>query len=232
MTTSKPKNKRPKAIVLTSHPGGHGPKPAPIEWGAREPLQRGPLIGTSDQQGPAQRDRHARPGRTRCTARSRWRPAPSTPLRKTGSDQHLTHPRDWPVRTMVRSDQDRILGSVGSRSQRRLQAVLRPGLRHSPDHRHHARAHSNAGAGRSHRGGAAQSGRKNLEGRRLRRGRQSRARAGLVLAGGRGALRLFRVGSTAHLVRAHRRHVPGAGDAQRLGGVFAANWRRDRVHVR
>ncbi|HEX3773421.1 MAG TPA: GTP cyclohydrolase II, partial [Polyangiaceae bacterium] len=38
--------KRPKAIVLTSHPGGHGPKPIPIVWGAREPMTRGPLIGT------------------------------------------------------------------------------------------------------------------------------------------------------------------------------------------
>jgi GTP cyclohydrolase II len=46
MTTVRPKRKQPKAIVLTSHPGGHGPRPAPIVWGAREPLERGPLIGT------------------------------------------------------------------------------------------------------------------------------------------------------------------------------------------
>jgi hypothetical protein len=46
MTTPKPKHKRPKAIVLTSHPGGHGPKPAPVRWGAQDPLERGPLIGT------------------------------------------------------------------------------------------------------------------------------------------------------------------------------------------
>ena len=38
--------KRPKAIVLTSHPGGHGPKPIPIVWGAEDPMVRGPLIGT------------------------------------------------------------------------------------------------------------------------------------------------------------------------------------------
>jgi GTP cyclohydrolase II len=38
--------KRPKAIVLTSHPGGHGPKPVPIVWGAADATTRGPLIGT------------------------------------------------------------------------------------------------------------------------------------------------------------------------------------------
>ncbi|HYQ04584.1 MAG TPA: GTP cyclohydrolase II [Polyangiaceae bacterium] len=39
-------HKRPKAIQLTSHPSGHGPKPVPVVWGAREPMERGPLIGT------------------------------------------------------------------------------------------------------------------------------------------------------------------------------------------
>ena len=46
MTVSKSNNKRPKAIVLTSHPGGHGPKPVPVVWGAPDPMVRGPLIGT------------------------------------------------------------------------------------------------------------------------------------------------------------------------------------------
>jgi GTP cyclohydrolase II len=45
-TKDKEKNKRPKAIVLTSHPGGHGPKPIPVTWGAADPMVRGPLIGT------------------------------------------------------------------------------------------------------------------------------------------------------------------------------------------
>jgi GTP cyclohydrolase II len=44
--TTKPPKKRPKAIVLSSHPGGHGPAPIPINWGASAPLERGPLIGT------------------------------------------------------------------------------------------------------------------------------------------------------------------------------------------
>src|SRR5450432_2336297 len=44
--TPKTAHKRPKAIVLTSHPGGHGPKPVPIVWGAEDPMTRGPLIGT------------------------------------------------------------------------------------------------------------------------------------------------------------------------------------------
>jgi len=35
-----------KPIVLTSHPGGSGPKPLPITWGAADPAQRGPIIAT------------------------------------------------------------------------------------------------------------------------------------------------------------------------------------------
>jgi GTP cyclohydrolase II len=46
LTTDKPKTKRPKAIVLTSHPGGHGPKPVPIVWGAADPATRGPVVAT------------------------------------------------------------------------------------------------------------------------------------------------------------------------------------------
>jgi GTP cyclohydrolase II len=46
VTGPKIKHRRPKAIVLTSHPGGHGPKPIPVVWGAEDPMVRGPLIGT------------------------------------------------------------------------------------------------------------------------------------------------------------------------------------------
>ncbi|MFZ5896737.1 MAG: GTP cyclohydrolase II [Myxococcota bacterium] len=46
MNSPKSRPKRPKAIVLTSHPGGHGPKPIPIVWGASDPMERGPLVGT------------------------------------------------------------------------------------------------------------------------------------------------------------------------------------------
>jgi hypothetical protein len=44
--TAKTVHKRPKAIQLTSHPGGPGPKPIPVVWGAQDPMTRGPLIGT------------------------------------------------------------------------------------------------------------------------------------------------------------------------------------------
>jgi GTP cyclohydrolase II len=37
---------KPKHIVLTSHPARFGAKPIPIRWGAADPLQRGPVIGT------------------------------------------------------------------------------------------------------------------------------------------------------------------------------------------
>lgn len=33
-------------IVLTSHPSKFGPKPIPIQWAAKEPMQRGPIIAT------------------------------------------------------------------------------------------------------------------------------------------------------------------------------------------
>ncbi len=46
MSTEKVKRKQPKAIVLTSHPGGHGPPPIPVVWGAADPMTRGPLIAT------------------------------------------------------------------------------------------------------------------------------------------------------------------------------------------
>ncbi|HEX7667975.1 MAG TPA: GTP cyclohydrolase II [Polyangiaceae bacterium] len=53
MTTvrPKPKKKQPKAISLTSHPGGHGPKPIPIVWGASDPAVRGPVVGTVTNKG-------------------------------------------------------------------------------------------------------------------------------------------------------------------------------------
>ncbi|RCJ18397.1 hypothetical protein A6S26_28990 [Nostoc sp. ATCC 43529] len=37
-------------IVLTSHPSSFGPKPIPIQWGATDPMQRGPIIATLTKQ--------------------------------------------------------------------------------------------------------------------------------------------------------------------------------------
>ena len=55
MSTAKSSRpKQPSKIVLTSHPGGHGPKPIPIRWGARDPAERGPVIATVTN--PAQRN--------------------------------------------------------------------------------------------------------------------------------------------------------------------------------
>jgi GTP cyclohydrolase II len=54
VSTTKPSRSKPPKIVLTSHPGGHGPKPVPIVWGARDPLERGPVIATVTN--PAQRN--------------------------------------------------------------------------------------------------------------------------------------------------------------------------------
>ncbi|NJL02578.1 MAG: GTP cyclohydrolase II [Spirulinaceae cyanobacterium SM2_1_0] len=43
---NKPKPEKPAHIVLTSHPTRNGVQPLPIRWGATEPLERGPVIGT------------------------------------------------------------------------------------------------------------------------------------------------------------------------------------------
>jgi GTP cyclohydrolase II len=41
-----PKKPKKGHIKLTSHPGAHGPKPIPINWGAATASERGPVIGT------------------------------------------------------------------------------------------------------------------------------------------------------------------------------------------
>lgn len=38
--------KRVKHITLTSHPGQPGPGSTPIKWGAKDPAERGPVVGT------------------------------------------------------------------------------------------------------------------------------------------------------------------------------------------
>ena len=43
---TKPVRKKGRAIVLTSHPGGHGRTPLPIKWGASDPMERGPVVAT------------------------------------------------------------------------------------------------------------------------------------------------------------------------------------------
>lgn len=43
---NKPKPTKPTHIVLTSHPTSTGTQPLPIHWGAADPRQRGPIIGT------------------------------------------------------------------------------------------------------------------------------------------------------------------------------------------
>ena len=37
---------KPRHIVLTSHPGRSASKPLPISWGEKNPLKRGPIVGT------------------------------------------------------------------------------------------------------------------------------------------------------------------------------------------
>ena len=49
-----PGTPRKKHINLTSHPGSHGPKPMPIEWGNPDPKKRGPIVATLSD--PAKRN--------------------------------------------------------------------------------------------------------------------------------------------------------------------------------
>ncbi len=44
-----PAGRRPRHIVLTSHPARFGQKSIPIHWGATDPLSRGPIVGTVTQ---------------------------------------------------------------------------------------------------------------------------------------------------------------------------------------
>ena len=64
-----------KHIRLTSHPARAPSGALPIHWGAADPRERGPVVGTTDQPQPAQRDRHAHRLATASTARSRSPPA-------------------------------------------------------------------------------------------------------------------------------------------------------------
>src|SRR5205085_7082475 len=53
-TSTRPSRPKQPKIVLTSHPGRHGPKPVAINWGAADPATRGPVIATVSN--PAQRN--------------------------------------------------------------------------------------------------------------------------------------------------------------------------------
>jgi GTP cyclohydrolase II len=53
-TTKTPTRPKAAKIILTSHPGRHGPKPIPIVWGAPDAVSRGPVIATVSN--PAQRN--------------------------------------------------------------------------------------------------------------------------------------------------------------------------------
>ena len=145
-------------------PDGHGPKPIPVVWGAKDPIERGPLIGTVTSTAPAQRRSARTPAPTRSTARSPSPPARSTRAQaRTSPTRSPTH-TDRPVPAVVRPDEDRLARPVRRRRQQRLPLVLRAGLRHPADHRRHARAHPRARARRRR----SQAGRLKVDGKILR----------------------------------------------------------------
>ena len=78
----------------------------------------------------------------------------------------------------------------------------------------------------------AQGRRQGAHGRRRGHGDQGGDRAGVVAARRGQALRLHRGRPAPRAVRGDRRHVPGAGHAQRPRGVPAADRRPDALHLR
>ncbi len=226
---------RPEAarhITLTSHPRpGRRSRPK-IVWGAATPAARGPVIGTLRRCQPAQRDR--RPFRLLCAlpgARGRvgqpQRAAPAGPHRHRagGGDRAPSAVGRRPRRssrsipTATSSARRSPTCSPQGWDIRPTIAVTRARLT-VPELKHAVRF-ERAAAGRADR-------------HRERRGQlhQGRARAGLVPAGGRRALRRQRGEPAAPPVRADRRHVPRARDAARPQGVPAADRRPDRLHLR
>lgn len=49
MSKKKDEPKTHRYIRLSTHPGPHGPKPYPIAWGANNPIERGPLIASTQK---------------------------------------------------------------------------------------------------------------------------------------------------------------------------------------
>ena len=181
--------KRPKAIQLTSHPGGPGPKPVPVLWGAEQPMTRGPLIGTVTN--TSQRNVIG----THAGSYSVYRAVAVAagaldPLRKPDltntSPTHVIGPfPSWFDATKIVS-----LDPFGALVSEVFKPYFEQGYDIRPTIARDTRPHSIARARRGDCGGSAQGGRARAEAGWLGGRGQSRARASLVLAGGGRPLRL------------------------------------------
>ena len=124
MTVEKPKRKQPKAIVLTSHPGGHGPKPIPVTWGAADPAVRGPLVATVTHR--AHRNVIGTHSGSYAVYRALAVAAGAlNPLTQARPHQHGADRPGRAVPAVGRSREDRLAGPVGRGRQRRVSPLLR-----------------------------------------------------------------------------------------------------------
>ena len=219
-------------IRLTSHPEpGTAATRFPIRWDAADPRERGPVIGSVTN--PADRNVIGAHGGAYSLYRALAISARAlNPLAR--PDLRNTHPvvEHRPAPAMVRARPHRLARSVGPQGRRGLRRRDRHRHRHPPVDRRHQGAAQHAGDPRRHEPPPAQGGRRHPAqvGRRL--GHQDRRRSGLAPAGRRRALRRQRAPPPPHLVRADRRHVPGARHARRHAGVPAADRRHHRLYRR
>ena len=179
----------------------------------------------------AQRDRRAlrflfavsRPGSGGGDARPGARP---------GSHQYRPGHPDRPVPEVERSFGHRLARPLRPPGERGVRRAARRGLGHPPDHRGDQGPGEHAGVPRRDRGGPAPARRRRPHRERRRASDQGSHRACLVPAGNRRAVRHRGERSAPRPVRAVRRDVLRAGDAQGHEGLPAADRRHQRVHLR
>ena len=220
-----------KHIRLTSHPAEGAATAPPIHWGAPDPRERGPVVGSTTNR--SQRNvigtHSGSYGVYRALA-----VAAGALVKGHRPDLTNTAPTDPVGPYPAWGDPDKIVsmdpwGAVVSDVFRDWIAT---GLRHPADDRGHQGAHR-------HARGEARDRRRPAEGRRPHPARQRLGgrhqggdRAGVVAARRRQALRRRRVRIAARAVRGNRRHVSGARHARRPRSVPAADRRADRLRVR
>ena len=132
---------------------------------------------------------------------------------------------------VVRTRPHRLDRPIWRHRARIVLGLLRPGIRHPPEHRDHESTSSDARDQRGDGGREARGRRHDFERRGQLRGHQSRHRALLVPPRSREALRHGGRRAPPDSLRANGRYVPGARHARRPRGLSAADWRGDRLHL-
>ena len=223
-----PTKKQVSHIKLTSHPGQT--KPVPIQWGAPTAAERGPVVGTlSDPQKRNVIGTHSGSYavyRALAVAAKALDPEHKPDFTDTSPWHPIGPHPQW-------SEQDRIVSidPIWRHRARIVLGLLRPGIRHPPEHRDHESTSSDARDQRGDGGREARGRRHDFERRGQLRGHQSRHRALLVPPRSREALRHGGRRAPPDSLRANGRYVPGVRHARRPRGLSAADWRGDRLHL-